>query len=104
MIDEGHMTREEADGVVNKNLITRALGIAPEVETDVQQQVLQDGDIYLLCSDGLTDLVTAEGIATCINESKTDINRTASALIELANANGGSDNVSVILVEVSAAR
>lgn len=102
MINEGHMTREEADDVVNKNLITRALGIGPEVESDIQQQELQDGDIYLLCSDGLTDLVTSEEIATCINEFKTDIDHAAGALIDMANVNGGSDNISVILVAVNA--
>lgn len=104
MINEGHMTREEADDVVNKNLITRALGIAPEVEVDVQQQVLQDGDIYLLCSDGLTDLVTDEGISICINESITDIEHATNALVGLANSRGGSDNISVILVKVGAAK
>lgn len=98
MIDNGYMSEEEAINSTNRNLITRALGIAEDVEVDVNQEDIEKGDIYLLCSDGLSDMVTDEIIFSSLVKSRTDLKRASEDLVSLAKEYGGHDNVSVILV------
>lgn len=98
LVDNGYLSVEEAKLSVSKNLITRALGISPDVDVDVQQLELQDNDLYLLCSDGLSDLVNDEVIYESLLETCDDLQQASTALINLANLNGGTDNISVILV------
>lgn len=100
MITGGYMTEEEAGQSLNKNMITRALGINDEVEVDVQQQDVQEGDVFLLCSDGLTDLLNDEEISSSIVSSSGDIKSAAETLVNQANDKGGLDNISVILMNV----
>ena len=98
MIDNGYMSEEEALNSTNRNLITRALGIAEDVDVDVSQMKTAKDDIYLLCSDGLSDMVNDEIIFSTLVKTRQDLKRGAEVLVELAKENGGHDNVSVILV------
>ena len=99
-IDSGMITAEEARFSQNKNLVTRALGVDPEVETEIHDYPVQPGDIYLLCSDGLNDMVEDEEIQMTLQMLAANLELAATQLIQMANDNGGRDNVSVILVKV----
>ncbi len=99
LVDEGMMSREEAAASSHKNVITRALGLEERVEVDLMQFPLSAGDIYLFCSDGLSDkLSDSEMGAFLQGEELMDI---AQALVNEANARGGEDNISVILVRIA---
>ena len=98
MVDNGYLSEEEALMSTSRNLITRALGIAPEVEVDVTSDELEEEDIYILCSDGLSDMVGDSDILRLVTEHRPNLEKAAEALVNLANENGGSDNISVILV------
>lgn len=98
MIDNGYMSEEEALNSTNRNLITRALGIAEEVNVDVVEHETEKDDIYLLCSDGLSDMITDEQIFSSLVKTRQDLKRASEDLVELAKEHGGHDNVSVILV------
>lgn len=99
-IDSGLITREQARYSQNKNLVTRAVGIDPDVETEVHTYPVQPGDIYLLCSDGLSDMVTDEDIQLTLSSLQANLPLAAEQLVQQANDNGGRDNISVILVRV----
>ncbi len=101
LVENGYLSAEEANLSVSKNLITRALGIGAEVEVDVFVHEIKEGDLYLLCSDGLSDLVRDEEIEGSLVEYDGELINSAKALIGLANTNGGTDNITVILVSVS---
>lgn len=103
MVDNGYLSQEEAQLSASRNLITRALGIAETVEVDVTEAKIDYGDVYLMCSDGLTDLVSDEEILNLLRDyrSETDscnLEEAAKALVALANDKGGKDNISVVLV------
>ncbi|MBV8281569.1 MAG: Stp1/IreP family PP2C-type Ser/Thr phosphatase [Candidatus Eremiobacteraeota bacterium] len=99
-IDAGMITAEQAKFSQNKNLVTRALGIDASVEPELHEYPTQPGDIFLLCSDGLSDMVEDEEIGVTLQTLGTNLNLAAQHLVQLANDNGGRDNVSVILVRV----
>ena len=99
-IDSGVLTPEQARYSLNKNLVTRALGIEAIVPTDIAEYRIEANDIYLLCSDGLTDMVDGEVIHAIVDEKRSDLAVAAADLVDLANQNGGRDNISVILVRV----
>jgi protein phosphatase len=98
LIDRGFYTPEEAKKSLNKNLVTRAMGIEMAVIPDLQEDVVQPGDLYLMCSDGLTDLVEDDVIHEALEEYGENIEDAARHLVDKANAAGGVDNISVILV------
>ena len=100
-IDSGMISKEDARTSKNRNLVTRAVGIDAEVEAEVHVHDVQVGDIYLLCSDGLNDMVVDEEISATLKILKANLPLAATELIQLANDNGGRDNVSVILVKVN---
>lgn len=100
-IDGGMISKEDARLSKNKNLVTRAVGIDSEVAVEVNVHEVQVGDIYLLCSDGLNDMVEDEDIGSALRMLQANLPLAASQLIEMANDNGGRDNVSVILVKVN---
>ena len=100
-IDSGMITKEQARHSQNKNLVTRAVGIDPQVETEVHTYTVQQGDIYLLCSDGLSDMVNDEDIQLTLSSLQTNLPLAAQQLVQQANDNGGRDNVSVILVRIA---
>ena len=99
-IDSGMITREQARFSQNKNLVTRAVGIDTEVETELHTYAVEPGDIYLLCSDGLSDMVTDEDIQLTLSSLQANLPLAAEQLVQQANDNGGRDNISVILVRV----
>ncbi len=99
-IDSGVLTPEQAKYSLNKNLVTRALGIEAIVPADISEYRVEADDIYLLCSDGLTDMVDPDVVHSIVAANQRDLGAAARALIELANKNGGRDNISVILVRV----
>ncbi|MDY6861826.1 MAG: Stp1/IreP family PP2C-type Ser/Thr phosphatase [Thermodesulfobacteriota bacterium] len=98
-IKRGIISESEAETVDYKNIITRALGVEPGVEVDTDEILISKGDIFLLCSDGLTDLVKNDEILNIINTYK-DLNVACNNLIDLANNYGGIDNITVILIRV----
>ena len=100
LIDKGLCTEEEARTSKKKNVVTRAVGIAPNVEAEVHEHDVEVGDIYLMCSDGLSDLVSDYNIEASLRELQGNLNEAAAHLIEVANASGGKDNISVILTRV----
>jgi len=100
LLDKGLVTAAEARVSSKKNVVTRALGVALKVEVEVHEHHTLPGDLYLLCSDGLTDLVNDENIEASLLELGGNLNVAAGHLINLANASGGKDNISVILVRV----
>ena len=83
-----------------KNIIVRALGANETVDVEFTPLVPTPGELYLLCSDGLTDMVDDEKILELIQDGRSNLERTCQLLIDEANVNGGSDNVTVILIEV----
>jgi protein phosphatase len=101
-IDSGQLTAEQARYSLNKNLVTRALGIEAIVPADIAEYRIEANDIYLLCSDGLTDMVDTEVIRNVVDDKRSVLPEAAAELIELANQNGGRDNISVVLTRVPA--
>jgi len=99
-IDSGMISVEEARLSHNKNLVTRALGVEAQVEPEIRDYDVAAGDIYLLCSDGLNDMVSDDDIALTLMSLTANLELAGDQLIQMANDNGGRDNVSVILVRV----
>jgi len=98
-IDAGLITLEQAATSSIKNLVTRALGVDDSVLLEVNEHLVQVGDTYLMCSDGLSDMIDDTAIAKIV-AAEMALEQKASQLIDLANENGGRDNISVLLVEV----
>jgi PPM family protein phosphatase len=90
------LTPEEIEAFPHKNVIVRALGMKDTVQVDVSRIDPQDGDIFLLCSDGLSGMVTDQAICDVLKQQK-DLQAACAQLIDLANANGGNDNVTCVL-------
>lgn len=103
LIDRGLYTREEADAAISRNLVTRALGIDKGVSIDVADHEFEPGDLYLLCSDGLNDMLEFEDIQKLVRQLSTDLDALAAALVRAANRAGGEDNISVLLARVKTA-
>lgn len=99
-IDAGLISPETARLSSNRNLITRALGTAPYIEPELHEYRIQAGDIILLCSDGLSDLLPDQLMCNVLACHGHDLHAACQKLIQLANDSGGRDNVSVILVKV----
>lgn len=102
LLDAGMVTEEEARLLPAKNLVTRALGAASDIEPEIQDVDVQAGDRLLLCSDGLTEMVGTYEIAGLLSMGEDDTHETARRLIDLANESGGRDNISVVLIQVIA--
>ena len=98
-IDAGLITPEQAATSSIKNLVTRAMGVEEMVMLEINEHHVEVGDLYVMCSDGLSDMVSDSTIAKIIGE-KTGLNELAGQLIDAANGNGGRDNISVILAEI----
>ena len=100
LIDRGLYTPEEAHANTPKNLVTRAMGIEADVDVDVAEEAVLPGDIYLLCSDGLNDMVADEEIHLTLSKYSANLVQAADELVKFANKRGGKDNTSVILVRI----
>jgi serine/threonine protein phosphatase PrpC len=90
------LTPEEIEAFPHKNVIVRALGMKDTVQVDVSRVEAQEGDTFLLCSDGLSGMVTDAAIADVLTKQR-ELNAACTQLIDLANANGGNDNVTCVL-------
>ena len=101
LLDAGMVTEEEARSLPAKNLVTRALGASSDIEPEIHNVDVLAGDILLLCSDGLTEMVGSYEIEGLLSIDEADMHETARRLVDLANESGGRDNISVILVRVS---
>ncbi len=99
-LDAGLITPEEAALSPHRNLVTRALGIERGVQLEMHEHDAQDGDLFLLCSDGLSELVPAEQLFTLLIQSD-NLDQKAAFLVTAANDNGGRDNISVVLARAS---
>lgn len=97
-VKSGLITAEEAKTHQFKNIITRSVGVTPEVEVDVVTKKLRPGDAYLLCSDGLSNLVDAKEMEKELRDREPLL--AAKNLVDLANKRGGDDNITLVLVEV----
>ena len=97
-IDAGLITPEQALTSANKNLVTRALGVEGAVLLEINEHRVALGDIYLMCSDGLSDMITDEAIAAILSGAN-PLAQTAKHLIAAANGAGGRDNISVVLAQ-----
>ena len=96
-IDAGLLTQEQAATSSYKNLVTRALGVDDAVALDLTEHEVEAGDLYLMCSDGLSDMVDDEEIAGIVNGDQ-GLEEVADKLVSVANEHGGRDNISVLLV------
>lgn len=98
LIDEGEITRSQAQDHPRKNQITRAVGVLPNLYLDFKRFELKTGDRILLCSDGLTNACNSKEMSCILQMSS--LKKTAQTLIEIANAHGGEDNITVTLAHV----
>jgi len=103
LLDAGMVTEEEARLLPAKNLVTRALGASAEVDPEVHDYALQTGDIVMMCSDGLTEMISFAEIGAQLGSYKGDVQEVARRLVDMANEAGGRDNVSVVVVGVQEA-
>jgi serine/threonine protein phosphatase PrpC len=101
LVDGGFCYPEDLRCSLNKNLITRAVGVDQSVHPDMKQEPVISRDLYLLCSDGLTDLVEDQEIQLTLRESRSELRKAAVSLVRLANRRGGHDNISVIIARCS---
>ena len=100
LVDRGFYSEEEAQRSTNRNYVTRALGVEPTVEVEVQEFEVLPDDVYLLCSDGLPDMVEDEDIHLTISTFNASLDVVGQQLVELANDHGGRDNISVMMAQV----
>jgi serine/threonine protein phosphatase PrpC len=101
LVSRGLVTAEEARLSVNKNLVTRALGVDAAVVPDIGEETLNDEDIYLLCSDGLNDVLADGDIEMMLIEYGRNLEAAARRMVDIANERGGPDNISVVLVRAN---
>lgn len=98
MVRMGEISKEQARNHPDKNIITKAIGVSDTVEPDYFDTDLQKGECLLMCSDGLTNMVSDRQIKEIV-ELRTDLESCAKELIRAANQNGGRDNIAVVLIE-----
>jgi len=98
MMKTGRLTAEQAKSHPNRNVITRALGTDPELVVDSGFTPLDENEFVLICSDGLTTMVSDELIKSIVTKKELDVSERAAALINEAKKNGGADNISVVLI------
>jgi serine/threonine protein phosphatase PrpC len=100
LVRSGQLTEEEASVHPHRAVITRALGTEPDVEVDTLTVDLREGDLYLLCSDGLTTMVSNDEVLAAAVATEGDPERLAARLVDAANDAGGEDNITVVVFEI----
>jgi PPM family protein phosphatase len=100
LMKSGKLSREEAEAHPQRSVITRALGTDPDVDVDTFTIEAQTGDVFLLCSDGLTDMVDEGEILELVEANRRDIDAALKALVKAANRSGGEDNITVVAFEI----
>ena len=101
LLKTGKLSREEAETHPQRSVITRALGTDPDVDVDTFSVHAENGDLFLLCSDGLTDMVSEDSILAVVERHRDDIDRALRALVKEANRGGGQDNITVVAFEIA---
>jgi protein phosphatase len=101
LVRSGKLSPEEADHHPQRSVITRALGTDPDVDVDTFSVETHEGDLFLLCSDGLTSMVDDEAILRVVEQNRTDLPAAAKALVRAANKGGGEDNITVVFFEIA---
>src|SRR6266568_4218462 len=101
LMKSGKLSPEEAECHPQRSVITRALGTDPDVDVDTFGVPAQTGDLFLLCSDGLTDMVTEDAILGVVERHRDDIDKALRILVKEANRGGGEDNITVVAFEIS---
>lgn len=99
LLSAGEITATEAQQHPQKNIITRAIGVADKVEVDTGCQSLQEQDLFLICTDGLSNMIDDEQLKKMLGEEP-NIGKLADSLISEANKNGGSDNITVVIGQI----
>src|SRR5205814_5242089 len=102
LLKSGKLSREEAVVHPQRSVITRAVGTDPDVDVDTFVVDTSEGDIFLLCSDGLTDMVGDDDILETVEKYQDDLDRATKALVSAANRGGGEDNITVIAFTIAA--
>jgi protein phosphatase len=100
LMKSGKLSREEAEMHPQRSVITRALGTDPDVDVDTFTVAAEAGDVFLLCSDGLTDMVDEHAILELVQQHRDDMNAALKALVKAANRGGGEDNITVVAFEI----
>jgi protein phosphatase len=100
LFESGVLSKDDISRHPQKNLITRSIGTHPEVEVDLLTDEVSAGDVYLLCSDGLTDVLTDEDIQRAMEDGEGNPQKISQTLIREANSGGGPDNITVIVVRL----
>ena len=100
LVRSGRLSPEEAESHPQRSVITRALGTEPDVDVDTFTVEAEEGDIYLLCSDGLTDMTSTHEILAAV-EASNDLDDAARGLVSAANEGGGEDNITVVLFQIA---
>ena len=101
LLKTGKLSREEAETHPQRSVITRALGTDPDVDVDTFSVRAETGDLFLLCSDGLTDMVSEDSILEVVERNRKDIDGALRALVKEANRGGGQDNITVVAFEIA---
>ena len=102
-VDSGMMSAAEAHQSQYRHMITRALGLKESVDVDLTEEPARPGDVLLLCSDGLSDLLDDEDMLVAVRDHAGDLDQACQALVDRANAKGGDDNITVLVVQAQAA-
>jgi len=102
LLKSGKLSREEAETHPQRSVITRAVGTDPDVDVDAFTVEAGEGDVFLLCSDGLTDMVADSDILDVVEKHRDDLDRATKALVSAANRGGGEDNITVIAFSIAA--
>jgi protein phosphatase len=100
LVRRGELSPQAAEVHPQRSVITRALGTDPDVDVDAFSVEAEPGDVYLICSDGLSDMVDGAAIERIMLEHRSDLDGTAKALVQAANRAGGEDNITAVLFEV----
>jgi len=100
LFESGILRKDELSSHPQKNLITRSIGPHPQIEVDIERGDAHIGDVYLLCSDGLTDVLSDDDIREILAETKKSPQEICDLLVNMANANGGPDNITAIVVRL----
>jgi PPM family protein phosphatase len=102
LFESGILTKDDISRHPQKNLITRSIGTQPQVEPDLQKGAALEGDIFLLCSDGLTDVLSDREIFNVLSSADKSPQELSEILVNAANTGGGPDNITVVVVYLAA--
>ena len=102
LLKSGKLSEEEAQIHPQRSVITRAVGTDPDVDVDVFTIEAEDGDVFLICSDGLTDMVSDVDILDLVDRNRSDLEKAVRALVQFANKEGGDDNITAVAFRISA--